>query len=202
MTDFRVSPPIAQVIPQIIKLHNREYQDDYEYMNDRNNPVVQNYISAENQFTAMIVEETVPLQLKLREEFKSRVKGNQNMASLIPTSRCYYEYIQCFPPGHAYPRFCRKVAGSKEEFHTMLDLNDPKFHANGNETYLTVGAIDVSPDGTLLAFSLDHTGEERFQIYIFEINLQIHNPNSQSTNRTTVRRQDSRHNRTSMAERL
>ena len=71
------------------------------------------------------------------------------------------EFRDVMPDGAQLGQFQRRATGSRE-WTTLLDL-DAEAAAAGS-TYAEVGLREVSPDGALLAWSLDSTGEELFEL--------------------------------------
>jgi len=72
-------PPVAQRTPHEIKTINGDVRTDYYYwISDRSNKKVMDYLVAENAYLATSMKHTEPLQLKLFEEMKGRVKEDES----------------------------------------------------------------------------------------------------------------------------
>ena len=70
-------------------------------------------------------------------------------------------------PGREYEQFCRAVPGAPAE--VLLDenllLDDPACTAG----YVALGVREVSPDGRLLAYSVDFDGDEVYQLRVRDL---------------------------------
>jgi oligopeptidase B len=154
-----MKPPIARRIPRETTVHDNTLVDPYYWLRERDNPEVRSYLEAENAYADTILEPTRPLREALYEEFVARV---QETDSSVPVKRDDYLYYARTEAGRQYEIFCRRrdEAGAPEEI--LLDENAL---ADGH-TYCAIGAREVSPDHTLLAYTLDTTGGEAYQLYV------------------------------------
>ena len=165
MTDLP-PPPIAATRPHSFEHHGIRIDDPYAWLKDPaypevNDAAVLDYLKAENAYFDAAMAPHRPLIDTLFEEMKSRVK--QDDAS-VPQRNGDWLYWWAYEEGGQYPRWWRRpVTGGADQ----LLLDEPK-EADGKD-YFRVGAVGVSPDGQLLAWSADASGAERFTLRIRDL---------------------------------
>jgi oligopeptidase B len=163
------TPLAAARRPTVLRAHGDERVDDWYWLRHRDDPEVIAYLEAENAHTREALAHTEAVQQQLFEEIKSRVQETDASA---PVRKGPYEYFSRTIEGKQYGIHCRRPAGtaglpdpfaapgapSGEE--VLLDEN---VLADGHE-YFAVGGFSVSPDHTRLAYSVDVTGGERYEL--------------------------------------
>ena len=98
---------------------------------------------------------------ELFEEMKGRIKEDD---SSVPIRDGDYLYWWAFRPGTQYRTWYRKpVAGGEDEV-----IFDEPVEAEGKD-YFRLGALEVSPDGRLLATLVDENGSERFALRVRDL---------------------------------
>lgn len=155
---IKMSPPIAQARPKILKNHGAKRVDPYYWLRDRDNPEVIDYLNKENSYTDAALEDLKPLEEELFAELKGRIK--QDDTSVPYTDRGFVYYTR-YEDGKQYPIYCRKAEGeedAKEE--VILDVNQL---AEG-KTFCSVVGLRVSPNSELLAFGVDFTGRRKYSL--------------------------------------
>jgi oligopeptidase B len=150
-------PPAARKIPTKLEKHGHVRTDDYFWLKDRNNPEVIKYLEAENAYTDAVMAHTKPLQAKLAQEFKDRIKQTDMS---VPYSKDGYYYYTRMEEGKEYPIYCRKKGSLTAAEEVMLDANKM---AEGH-AFFVVGDWDVSYDQNLLAWSQDTVGRRFYAI--------------------------------------
>ncbi|MEM8668946.1 MAG: S9 family peptidase [Planctomycetota bacterium] len=153
----KMPPPIADARPKKLENHGTTRIDPYYWLRERDNQEVIDYLNAENAYTDSALSELKPLEEKLFNELKGRIK--QDDTSVPYTDRGYVYYTR-FEEGSQYPVYCRKSdkADAKEE--VMLDVNQL---AEG-KTFCSVVGVRVSPDSKRLAFGVDFTGRRKYSL--------------------------------------
>jgi len=158
------TPPVARIVPRADTTLGDVRIDNYFWLRDdaRRNPEVLSYLEAENRYTEAMLRHTEPLQRKLFEEMRGRIRETDLS---VPTRMGEYLYYTRTEAGKQYPVMARKRGslGAREE--VLLDQNAM---AAGTR-YFSVGASAVSPDARLLAFAIDTTGAERYTLMVKEI---------------------------------
>jgi oligopeptidase B len=157
-----IKPPVAQKIPKIDTLHNEVLVDDYFWLRDRDNMKVIEYLNAENEYTEKVMHHTTELQKTLYNEMLARIKETDLSA---PVKLDNYYYYHRSEKDKQYPIYCRKKDSLGADEEIILDHNDI---AEGYE-YCEIGELMVSPDHRLLAFMVDTLANERFTLYIKDI---------------------------------
>ncbi len=167
-------PPVAPRRPTVLRAHGDERVDDYYWLRNRDDPEVIAHLEAENAYTKAAMAHTDALQQQLFEEIKSRVQETDASA---PVRKGPYEYFTRTIEGSQYGIHCRRPAGTPglpdpfaapgapagEE--VLLDEN---VLAEGHD-YFALGGFTISPDHARLAYSVDVTGGERYELRFREL---------------------------------
>jgi oligopeptidase B len=157
-TGVQVKPPVAKKIAKELTIHGDTRIDNYYWLNDREDPEVIAYLEAENAYIEAVMKHTIPLQDKLFEEIKSKIKAEDES---VPYKKNGFFYYSRTVPEKEYYLVCRKKdnPGAAEE--VMLDVNRM---AEGFE-YYAIGGTAVSPDNKILAFGVDTLSRRKYTIY-------------------------------------
>ena len=155
-------PPIARVEPRVCTIHSETRVDDYFWLRERNHPEVTAYLQAENRYTSEVMRHTEPLQERLYQEMRGRIKETDLSVPERVDEYLYYTRTQA---GGQYPILCRRraEAGAAEEL--LLDQNP----LAAGHAYFRVGVTEVSPDHRFLAYSVDFSGGEEFTLFIKDL---------------------------------
>lgn len=149
--------PIATIKSKSLEIHNHKRQDDYFWMNDRENPEVIQYLKEENEYLNQSLKETETFKESLFEEMKSRIKEDDES---VPYFKDGYFHYHRFQKGEEYPLFCRKKYSLLEKEEIILNVNEL---AKGYE-YFQVGQISISTDQRILAYAEDHVGRRIYTL--------------------------------------
>lgn len=142
--------------------------DPYRWLEERDAPEVLDYLKAENAW----LDEQLADQADLRERLFQEIRGRIRETDLsLATPWGPYLYYQRTTAGDEYPRHYRCAHpqdGSLDiDPATEQLLLDPNALADGG--FLSVGAFSVSPDHRLLAYSLDTSGDEVYQLFVRDL---------------------------------
>ena len=119
------------------------------------------YVTAENDWFETQMAPVRPLVATIFDELKGRVQQDENS---VPARDGDMEYWWRFEPGGQYRRWLRRpVAGGDE----AVILDEPVLAAGHD--YFRLGAISISPDGRLMAYSTDTAGDERFVLKVRDL---------------------------------
>jgi oligopeptidase B len=154
--------PAARVFPRIEVVHGETRVDDYHWLRNRCDPEVLAYLEAENRYADAVMRHTTGLQEQLYQEMRSRI---QETDLSVPEERAGYSYYHRVEAGGQYPVFCRRALLSDAPEEIILDQN---LLAAGHG-YFRLGAIEVSPDHRLLAYTVDTCGAEEFTLFIKDL---------------------------------
>jgi oligopeptidase B len=171
MTD--ITPPVADRRPHRFTTHGITIEDPYAWLKDPNYPEVTDpdvlaYLAAENAYFESVMAPHQPLVDRLYEEMKARIKEDE---SSVPQKDGDWLYWTAYETGGQYRKWWRKpVAGGPDE----LLLDEPAL-AEGKE-YFRLGAFAVSNDGRHLAYAIDDSGAERFEVRVKNLATGEHLP--------------------------
>jgi oligopeptidase B len=153
------TPPVAAKIPSSATHHGITVSDDYAWLRDPGYPEVTDkavlaHLEAENSwFKARMAGQQSRIDT-LFKEMRARIKEADKS---VPQKDGDYLYWIEFEEGAEYKKWWRRpVAGGPDQL-----ILDEVALAEGHE-YFRLGAIAVSQDGKLLAWSVDDNGSERF----------------------------------------
>jgi oligopeptidase B len=155
-------PPVAKQVPFSRNFFGRQLQDDYAWLREKENPEVISYLEAENAYTAAWMKPTSELQEKLYSEMLSHIKETDE--SVPYRHRDYYYYSRTIE-GFQYPVYCRKYKSLDAPEQIILDVNQI---AEG-EQYMSIGAMAISDDANLLAYSVDNTGFRQYTLKLKDL---------------------------------
>jgi oligopeptidase B len=156
-------------------VHGEQLVDDYAWMADRDDPRLLAYLEAENAYATERTAYLDPLVEAIVEEIRARTKETDLTVPVRHTGWWYYsrtvqgqEYAVharlpvALSPGRPDLPDGAPPAGEQ----VLLDEN-----VEAGQDFLGVGACDVSPDDRLLAWSVDRTGDERYDLAIRDLAL-------------------------------
>ena len=149
--------PSAKKIRKVHSDHNKDREDPYFWMNERDSSDVLTYLGEENRYAESILEPTKPLQETLFAEMKARVKDDEQST---PVFRRGYHYYRRYEKGLEYPIYCRREGDMDAPEQIILNVND----AAAEKSYFDVASLSVSDDGRLLAWTVDEVGRRKFEI--------------------------------------
>lgn len=171
-----MTQPVAAKIPHSFTIHGQTINDEYSWLRDKNWPKVTDkkildYLHAENDYYDRFFKPLEAHQKKLFEELKGRIQLTDQS---VYTKKDNYYYYTRTEEVKDYPIYCRKKdsADAKEEI--ILDVNKL---AEGKK-FTRVGAVALSPDHNLMAYSVDFTGDEKYTIKIFDLSKQEYLPDN------------------------
>ena len=168
-----VAAPIAKTVPAQRVHHGDVFVDEYEWLRDKEDPEVIAYLEAENTYTEAQTGHLAKLRDTIFDEIKART---QETDLSVPTRMGDYWYYSRSYEGKQYGVHCRcPIAADAEGIdawtppqleadtevpgeQVMLDSNEL---AEGHE-FFALGAFSISNDGSLLAYSVDTVGDERY----------------------------------------
>ena len=153
------TPPVAAKQPHVETHHGIALRDDYAWLRDPGYPEVTDkavlaHLEAEN---AWFESRMAPHRERIDALFKEMRGRIKEADKSVPQKDGDWLYWIEFEEGAEYKKWWRSpVAGGADEL-----ILDEVALAEGHE-YFRLGAIAVSQDGRLLAWSVDDNGSERF----------------------------------------
>lgn len=155
----RPKPPIARPA---------QAADPYAWLQERDAPEVLAYLEQENTYQQACLADQAELREQLFEEIKGRILETDLS---LPSPWGPYLYYTRTTAGDEYPRHyrCPRPADDSNRVDESAEqlLLDPNALANGG--FLALGALNVSPDHRLLAYSLDTSGDEVYTLYVKDL---------------------------------
>ena len=156
------APPVAKKVPHVTEVNGHKLVDNYFWLRDKPNPEVRAYLEAENAYTDAVMKPTGAFQQKLYTEMVGRVKETDVE---VPYREGDYFYYVREEAGKQYPIRCRRKGSMDGPEEVVLDQNEL---AKG-QTFMSVAAFAVSPDGNTLAYSYDNTGFRQFTLAVKDL---------------------------------
>jgi len=158
--------------PTVKSCHNISWEDDYSWVHQENIlevlkdgskllPEVKKYLEEENEYTKKQLSETKPMQKKLFNEIKARIKLDDES---LPYKDKNYEYWTKVTKEGDYSKKLRKKIGDNK----IETYWDGDIEAKGKK-FFSAGDIAVSHNDELLAYSIDDKGSEYFTIFVRKI---------------------------------
>ncbi len=160
------TPPVATKQPHSVTHHGHTVTDDYAWLRDPGYPAVTDkailaYLEAENTWFEQRMAGQQDRTDALFTEMRARIKEADKS---VPQKDGNWVYWIEFEDGAEYKKWWRRpVSGGADEL-----ILDEAALAEGKD-YFRLGAIAVSNDGTMLAWSVDDNGSERFTARIKRI---------------------------------
>jgi oligopeptidase B len=158
--------------PTVKSCHNIDWEDDYSWVHQENIlevlkdgskllPEIKKYLDEENKYTKKQLSETKPMQKKLFDEIKARIKLDDES---LPYKDKNYEYwTKVTKEGNYSKKLRRKIGDNKVETYWDGDIE-----AKGKK-FFSAGDVAVSHNDELLAYSIDDKGSEYFTIFVRRI---------------------------------
>jgi oligopeptidase B len=161
--------PVAEKRPVEIEQHGRVRVDNYGWLRDESwqevlrapdtlDADIRAHLQAENAYYEQATQDLEPLRRRLLEEMRARIKEED---SSVPAPDGPFAYAVRHREGGEYPVFVRTPRNGGEE--TVLYDGDLE---GAGQDFFNVAAVEHSPDHALIAYAVDRTGSEYFDIRI------------------------------------
>jgi oligopeptidase B len=179
--DQPASPPVAPPRPVTTEHHGRTRVDAYDWLRDKESPEVVAHLEAENAYTEARTSHLAGLRQSIFDEIKARTRETD--LSVPTRNRGHWYYARSFE-GREYGASCRVPVADPDDWtpptpaedaspdepalpgeEVLLDLDAL---AEGHD-FFSLGGSSINPDGTLLAYSVDVVGDERYTVRILDL---------------------------------
>ena len=159
----------------IKKYHGYDLADEYAYVDQPHNiievlqnpdkilPEVKKYLKENNKITEEYFKDTKQLQKKLFQEIKSKIKLDDE--SLKFKDYRYFYWTKTTKKGN-YIKYLRQKIGSTEQ---EIYFDGDKEKESSGSKYFDLGAISVSHNDKLMAYSVDLKGSEYYDIFVRDL---------------------------------
>ncbi|MGH3533058.1 MAG: oligopeptidase B, partial [Mycobacterium sp.] len=172
------APPVAKRVETRREFHGDVFVDPYEWLRDKSSPEVIAYLEAENDYADQSTAQLEPLRQKIFDEIKARTKETDLS---VPIRRGDWWYYARSFEGKQYGVQCRCPVTDPADWHpptfdehTEIPgehvLLDENVEAEGHD-FFSLGAASVSPDGNMLAYSVDVVGDERYTLRFRDLRI-------------------------------
>ncbi len=161
------TPPSAKKRPHSSVHHGIELTDDYVWLRDPvwkgpedgvKDPDIMNYILAENEYHDAVMDPIAPERERLFQQIKGYVA---EVDESVPVKDGAYYYWSRQAKNQNYPvRYRKKGMDGQPEIY--FDANQ---ESEGKDFY-QVGGFNISPNGELLIYKVDTSGNEFFTLRI------------------------------------
>jgi oligopeptidase B len=153
------NPPQPQEKPHEIAEAGHTRNDPFFWLREKENPETIKYLEAENHYADATLKRTQKLQETLYGEIRGRIK-EEDLS--VPQKIDDYYYYTRTETGKQYAIHCRKKGSLDAKEEVFLNENEL---AKGQK-YFRIGVFDVSPDHSLLAYSVDTNGSEHYVLQV------------------------------------
>ncbi|SEP89068.1 oligopeptidase B Serine peptidase. MEROPS family S09A [Arthrobacter sp. OV608] len=174
------SPPVAKQVPTERKHHGDTFVDNYEWLRDKESAEVVEHLKAENAYQEAVTAHQEPLREAIFQEIKGRT---QETDLSVPHRKDDWWYFSRSVEGKEYGIQCRVKAedtGNPVQDWTPprvepgVDIPGEEVLLDGNveaegKPFFSVGGTAVTVDGTLYAYAVDNSGDERFTLRIKDL---------------------------------
>lgn len=160
-------PPIANKILHSNKVHDGILRDDYAWLRDPKWPIVENetiikYLTEENNYYDSFFSDVTQEREKIFDELKGRIKLDDQSLYIKKDNYYYYTRVES---DKEYQIYCRKLGSPNASEEILLDVNEL---AKGQK-FTKIAAFSISPDHTMLAYSVDFSGDERYTVRVLNL---------------------------------
>lgn len=162
-----MQPPKARKKPHEHRIHNDIRQDDYYWLNEKENPEVLAYLEEENAYYDAVMEPLTAERDALLEEMVARIPDEEMN---VPVQKDdFYYYTRQFKDKD-YPIYARKRAANRAQLEeateeVYLDVNTL---AEGKDYYM-VTDVRMSPTQDIVAYLESLDGSDRNTMLFKEI---------------------------------
>jgi len=159
-----IAAPIAPQHPHPVASPHGVRTDEYYWLRDdtRSAAPVLAYLEQENAYAEAVLAPLAPMESALFDELTGRLQPDE---SSVPFLEHGYWYYRRFAPGGEYPIHARRAGSMSAPEEILLDGNAM---AQG-KAYLQIGDLAVSPDGRLLAYTLDEVGRRQYELRVKDL---------------------------------
>lgn len=165
-------PPQAEKHDHLITAHGHQRNDPYFWMRlseeqrsapepDAHTQRVMDHLVQENAYADSLLAPVEDLRERLFKELRSRIK-EEDLS--VPYRENGYWYNHRFEQGKEYAVHMRAKAGADGGMPDVLeDFMNENTMAEGHD-YFDLGDLEISPDNTLCAYSVDTIGRRQYEV--------------------------------------
>ena len=168
------APPVAAQRPHTYTHHGTTIEDPWHWLRDSGYPTVEDanvleYLQAENEYFDEMMSPYRALTDTIFGEIKARVQPD---LSSVPWKQGDWYYQWSYHEGSQYRVWQRWAIGGPDAkeappARSQIILDEPALAKDHD--YFRLGAVSVSNDGSLLAYSTDMDGSERYRLSVKDL---------------------------------
>ncbi|WMY78265.1 S9 family peptidase [Citricoccus sp. I39-566] len=174
------TPPVAEARPVAREHHGHTYSDDFDWLRDKGSDEVIAHLTAENAYTDAVTADQDPLRKAIFAEIKAHTVETDLS---VPARKDGWWYFSRTEEGQQYTVQCRVRAADTGD--RLADWTPPVIEPgvpvdgeqvilDGNaeaegQPFFSLGGLAVSRDGNLMAYAVDHAGDERFTLRLRDL---------------------------------
>lgn len=168
--DEALVPPEPRQRPHVVVSPHGSREDPYFWLRDdhRRDPAVLAHLEAENEYAQAILGRLEPLREALAAEMRSRIPDRGRSAAHF---RHGYWYYTRFDADSEFPVPVRRKGTMEADEESLVIPRSPGADCGNcdNDGYGRVAGLDVSPDGSRLAWLHNEPGRRQFRLFVREL---------------------------------
>jgi oligopeptidase B len=174
--ELPTEPPVAPKRPIERVHHGDTFIDDYEWLRDADDPATLAYLNAENDWAEARTAHLANLREAIFTEIKTRTRETDMS---VPVRHGGWWYYSRTVEGQQYAIRCRCPLADPDDWNPPVVspgvtvpneqvLLDSNVEAEGHD-FFSLGGFSLNDDDTLLAWSVDTVGDERYTIKVKDL---------------------------------
>jgi len=157
-------PPPTDPIPVTETLHGVEITDPYRWLEKDDTPETRWWVEVQNRYTDALLE-VLPGRERLRRQLRKLLELDVAGRPWVRGDRFIYAHRR---PGEDRASIVLR-SGENGTGEVLLDPRTLSREEGGFEDGLQVRVLDVSRDGSLLAYSVQEGGEDEVEVRLFDV---------------------------------
>jgi len=157
-----INPPKAKKLTKELTIHEQTRNDEYYWLNERENPEVIEYLERENEYYKAFMKPYEIFEKDLFEELKSRIKEDDES---VPYLLNGYWYQMKYKEGKDYPIYIRRKEKIDAPEEIIVDVNEL---AEGHE-YFNLAGLSISPNNRYASYGVDSVGRRKYTLQIKDL---------------------------------
>ena len=154
--------PLAPVSPDTLFIHNTTLVDNWSWLRDRSDRRLADVLKSEDLYTTQQMKPSRKLAGKLYKEYLGFDPKHYKSHPYLLDGYKYYSRQSNRQPYSVHYRI-KDVPGAKEEL--IMDENK----LGKGLDFFALGTFSISEDGRWMAYSVDSTGDENYQLFFKDL---------------------------------
>jgi len=158
----QAQPPRAAARPRKSRVHGLLRVDPYAWLARPDDPQVRSHLAAEEAYTEVTKQAWAGLEDQILATIRARIRLQDQS---VPRHQAGFWYYSRTEDDLQYPIHCRRRGSMRGAEEVLLDENEL---ARGRD-YFALGYRRLSPSGRLLAYAVDGSGRELFELRLRDL---------------------------------